>query len=293
MRKVSINFQLPYRLRSRPHCGSRTFGTRMRRLPLLLFFALTLAAGPAPAQGPAWHRLAPARADTSRVASLPPPTTPMTVRRPATGRLRELRGQRELQYLEVREEPTQRSIWQRLLRWLWGLLAPAASSKGGRVAWDVFFYGLLAAALVFAVLKLLQVDITRAFGRAPRALPLDYETGQENIHELNFAEAIAQAEATGNRRLALRLGYLELLKQLTDRDFIAWQPDKTNQSYLHELATSYPAARPAFAELTRQFEYSWYGEAPVPAAAYQQARAAQQQLAQQLRTAAPGRPQPA
>jgi len=265
----------------------------MRHPFLLVFFALALATGPALAQGPsAWHRLARARADTSTAAPLPPATAPIVIRRPA-GRLRELRSQRELQYVEVREEPAQSSIWQRLLRWLWNLLTPAASSKGGKVAWDIFFYGLLAAALVFAVLKLLQVDITRAFGRAPRALPLAYEAGQENIHALNFAEAIAQAEATGNRRLALRLGYLELLKQLTDRDFIAWQPDKTNQSYLHELAASYPAARPAFAELTRQFEYSWYGEAPVPAAAYQQARAAQQQLAQQLRTAAPGRPQPA
>jgi len=265
----------------------------MRRLPLLVFFALALATGPAVAQQPAWHRLAAARADTSRAAALPPPATPITVRRPAAARLRELRGQRELQYVEVREEPAQASIWQRLLRWLWNLLTPAANSRGGKVAWDVIIYGLLAATLVFAVLKLLQVDITRAFGRAARALPLAYEAGQENIHELNFAEAIAQAEATGNRRLALRLGYLELLKQLTDRDFIAWQPDKTNQSYLHELAASYPAARAAFAELTRQFEYSWYGEAPVPATAYQQARAAQQQLAQQLAAAAPGRPQPA
>lgn len=246
------------------------------------------------AQGPAaGHRLARPRADTSAAAPLPPPAVPAVVRRPPAARLRELRGQRDLQYVEVREEPTQPSLWQRLLAWLWQQLAGTQQTKGGRAAWDVFFYGLLAAALVFAVLKLLQVDITRAFGRAPRGLPLAYEVGQENIHELNFGEAIAQAQAAGNRRLALRLGYLQLLKQLTDRDFIAWQPDKTNQAYLRELAASYPAACPDFAELTRQFDYSWYGELPLSADLYQRARAAQQQLAGQLASAAPGRPQPA
>jgi len=266
----------------------------MRRLPLFLLLVLLLVGGPALAQGPAaWRRLAPPRADTSAAAPLPPPAASMPVRRPAAARLRELRGQRDLQYVEVREEPTQPSLWQRLLGWLWRQLAGTRDTQGGRTIWDVFFYGLMAAALVFAVLKLLQVDITRAFGRAPRGLPLAYEVGQENIHELNFADAIAQAEAVGNRRLALRLGYLQLLKQLTDRDFIAWQPDKTNQIYLRELAASYPAGRPAFAELTRQFDYSWYGELPLSADLYQQARAAQQQLAGQLATVAPGRPQPA
>ncbi|RZK61641.1 MAG: DUF4129 domain-containing protein, partial [Hymenobacter sp.] len=212
------------------------------------------------------------------------------VRRPAAARLRELRGQRAFKYTEVAEEPATASWWQRLLGWLLRQLGGLQETKGGRVAWNTIIYGLLGAGIVFAVLKLLQVDITRAFGRAPRRAPLTYEAGTENIHELNFTEAIAQAEATGNLRLAVRLGYLHLLKQLTDRDLIAWQPDKTNQVYLHELAASYPAAHPAFAQLTRQFEYSWYGELPVSAASYQQVRADQHQLSQQLGGA---RPQPA
>ena len=260
----------------------------MRRLPPLFLLTLALAGGPARAQGPAWHRRALAtRPDTALAAPLPPPAAAAAVRRPAAGRLAELRGQHDFQYVEVRAEPAGVSLWQRLLRWLWGLLAGSRESAGGRTAWDVLFYGLLAAALGFAVLKLLQVDITGAFGRAPRRLPLAYEEGQENIHELDFNQTIAQAEAATNWRLALRLGYLQLLKQLTDRDFITWQPDKTNRDYLAELAARYPAARPAFAELTRQFEYVWYGELPLTAAGYPAARAAQQQLAQQLREARP------
>ncbi|WP_223651520.1 DUF4129 domain-containing protein [Hymenobacter psoromatis] len=266
--------------------------TTSARRVLLLTLALVTSAPAVAQKPPAWHRLAQARADTSTAAPLPPPTTPVAVRRP-DARLRALRGQRELRYVEGREEPTSASLWQRLLAWLWRQLASTGETKGGRTAWDVVFYGLMTAALVYGVLKFLQVDLTRMFGRAPRRLPLTYEVGQENIHELDFNQTIAQAEAAGNRRLALRLGYLQLLKQLTDRDFIAWQPDKTNHDYLHELAAHYPAAHPAFAELTRQFEYVWYGELPLNATGYRSAREAQQQLARQLATAVPGRPQPA
>jgi len=205
------------------------------------------------------------------------------LRHPAASRLRELRGQRDFDYHQnAFAEPAQASFWQRLLHWLWGLLRPSLASQGGQVGWNLLFYGLMAAILVFAVLKFLQVDLTKVFGRATRAQPLAYAAGQENIHELNFADAIAQAEATGNLRLAVRLGYLQLLKLLTDRDLIAWQPDKTNQTYLHELAASQPGASAAFAERTRQFEYIWYGELPMPTTLYEQVRAGQRQLGQQL-----------
>ncbi|WP_198989997.1 DUF4129 domain-containing protein [Siccationidurans sp. BT559] len=248
-------------------------------LLLLLGWLLAAPALGAPRPPRQWRALA----DTASAPPLPADATAQApIRRPAAERLRELRGQRELQYVEGTGAPEGAGFLARLMAWLWRWLAPVFNTKGGRVAWDIIFYGLMGATLLFAVLKLLQVDLTKVFGRAPRALPLAYETGQENIHELNFADALAQAEAAGNLRLAVRLGYLQLLKQLTDRDFIAWQPDKTNQAYLRELAASQPTARPAFAELTRQFEYAWYGELPVSAALYQQVRESQRQFGQQL-----------
>lgn len=245
---------------------------------LLLSGLLALPALGGTPQPPRFLR---APVDTAAAPPLPADAAAQPpVRRPAADRLRQLRGQRDFQYVEGTPEGA--GFLERFLAWLWRWLAPVFDTKGGRVAWNVIFYGVLGATLVFAVLKLLQVDLTKVFGRAARSLPLAYETGQENIHELNFADALAQAETTGNLRLAVRLGYLQLLKQLTDRDFITWQPDKTNQTYLHELAASRPTARPAFAELTRQFEYTWYGELPVPAALYQQVREAQRQFGQQL-----------
>ena len=256
--------------------GAFTRGLKVRATVLLL--ALSFAAAAAPPQPRQWR----AKADTTLAPPLPADAaTQSPVRRPAAERLQELRGQREFQYREGKPANTD-SFWGRLLAWLLRQFSSIFDTQGGRTAWDTVFYVLMGALLVFAALKLLQVDITKVFGRAARSLPLAYETGQENIHELNFAEALAQAEAAGNLRLAVRLGYLQLLKQLTDRDLIDWQPDKTNQAYLRELEASRPGARSAFAELTRQFEYTWYGELPVSLTLYRQVRETQHQFEQQL-----------
>jgi hypothetical protein len=193
-----------------------------------------------------------------------------------------LRADRALTYREVAAEPETEGLLARLLRWLARLLNGTSSTQGGRTAWNVVFYILAIGLLVFAVLKLLQLDVARLFGRSARARGLGYTVGGEDIHALDFGAALAEAEAAGQLRLAVRLGYLQLLKQLTDQHLIDWLPDKTNQTYLRELAAARPDLHPAFAELTRQFEYVWYGEWPLGAASYPPLRARQLELSRAL-----------
>jgi hypothetical protein len=244
---------------------------------LLLVGTLALASGPAASAPPPATRPLP----TDQAAGL-------HLRQPpaAAARLAELRGQHAFDYHERPADHLEASsawgrFWQRLFRWL-----GRQFSWLGDYTYDGFWrwliYGLLAAAVIFVVLKLLQVDLTRAFGRAPRRAALDYETLSENIHELDFPAQLRAAEEAGNLRLAVRLGYLALLKQLSDRALIEWQPDKTNQAYLRELASQRPALRPAFAERTRQFEYVWYGELALTPALYAEVRAEQVALGHQL-----------
>lgn len=206
---------------------------------------------------------------------LPPDqTTPLRPRAADAARLRELRGQREFTYVEA--APV-RSPWDLFWRRVGEAVGNWLDSRSYQGFWRWVFYGLFIGAAVFIVLKLLQVDLTGAFGRSARPAPLPYDTLDENIHAVDFQARLAEAEAAGNYRLALRLGYLHLLKQLADQNLIRWQPDKTNHAYLAELPAGGPL-RPAFRELTRQFEYVWYGELPLPPALYRQARAGQQAL---------------
>jgi hypothetical protein len=258
-----------------------SFNCSARLASLLLAGGLALGAGPA----------AYAQTETTPATASPATASPaVRLRQPpaAAARLDELRRQRAFDYREaapVNDAPSSAwdRFWSSFFRWL-----RRQFSWLDKYSYDGFWrwliYGLLAAAVVFVVLKLLEVDLTRAFGRAPRRAALDYETLSEDIHDVDFPSQLRDAEAAGNLRLATRLGYLALLKQLSDGSLIEWQPNKTNQTYLRELACQRPALRPAFAELTRQFEYVWYGELPLTPAQYAEVRASQLALGRQLGT---------
>ncbi len=261
----------------------------MRRSPgivWLLVLGLSLAAATPGSAKPAGPPTT-AAATRPRPQPLPPAdrSTALPARRPDAARLRQLATQREFRYVEPNASTDAwDAFWARLGRWLDDLL----STRAGHFTWKYGVYAAVLAALVFAVLKLLQVDITGAFGRSARRGQLAYGLEAENIHEVDFAARIAAAEEAGNFRLATRLGYLEVLKHLTDHGLIHWQPDKTNHTYLAELAAG--PLRDDFRAATRQFEYVWYGELRLNAALYQQARAGQRAVTSQLagrRTAAP------
>jgi hypothetical protein len=148
--------------------------------------------------------------------------------------------------------------------------------NGGRY----FVYGAFLLAFVFVVLQLLKVDLMGAFGRNSQRMPLAYTTEGEDIHAVDFPTRIAEAEAAGDYRLAVRLGFLSVLKQLTDRGLLDWRPEKTNADYLAELPGG--PLHTAFRQVARQFEYAWYGELPLTAAHYDLARESRLALLQLL-----------
>lgn len=204
----------------------------------------------------------------------------MALRQPAEARLRELRSQQAFQYVKPEEKPEQQSVWSlfwwRLTQWLGKLLSgPGYESRGRFVV-----YALFGAAFLYVLVRVLRLDLTGAFGRRSRAVPLPYDTALEDIHAVDFGAALAEAEASGNFRLAVRLGYLQILRHLAEQQLIAWQPEKTNHDYLRELGGTRWA--PDFATLTRQFEYVWYGELPLASEAYPALRENRQQFLQQL-----------
>ncbi|GAA4049833.1 hypothetical protein GCM10022409_40690 [Hymenobacter glaciei] len=202
------------------------------------------------------------------------------LRRPDAARLRDLRGQREFQYEADVTEPEQ-SAWDAFWARVRDAIGNWLISRSYNHFWRWVFYALFVGAGVFIVLRLLEIDFTAMLGRSPRRAALAYDTMAENIHEVDFATRLAEAEAAGNWRLAVRLGYLQLLKTLADGGLINWQPDKTNHAYLAELPAT-GALRTSFREATRQFEYVWYGELALTPSLYAQVRAGYQALRTQL-----------
>jgi hypothetical protein len=88
----------------------------------------------------------------------------------------------------------------------------------------------------------------------------------EDIFAINYQKEIDKAEASGNYRLAIRLMFLKLLKNMAEKNIIRYKQDRTNLDYLMELHPT--AYYNHFFRITRNYEYSWYGQFDVGEDAY-------------------------
>ena len=80
----------------------------------------------------------------------------------------------------------------------------------------------------------------------------------DDVFALPYETEIAKAEQAGNFRLAVRLHYLQSLKHLAEQNLIDYQVGRTNSDYVAQLSQS--AYYRHFFRLTRNFEYTWYGQ---------------------------------
>ena len=119
--------------------------------------------------------------------------------------------------------------------------------------------------ILFGLMHFAGMDRMLPWHREDRTLPR-YDLHPEDVHALDFASEIASAVGGGRFRDATRLQYLFALRRLSEAGRIRWSVDKTNRDYAEELRGT-PLATP-FREVTRLFEYAWYGEMPVTEADY-------------------------
>lgn len=134
--------------------------------------------------------------------------------------------------------------------WLDGFLA----SSGLK-----FFLWILAGAFVLFVIYKLFVTGSPLKTRG-KTLPDKAPQAEEEIitHESDFDRLIRESVQQGNYRLAIRYHYLHTLHTLAQKNYIQLAADKTNYSYVREIADY--NKQNEFAGLTLNYEYVWYGE---------------------------------
>ena len=89
----------------------------------------------------------------------------------------------------------------------------------------------------------------------PSESPEEFQ--EEDIFSIKYDQEIRRAIDAGNYRVAVRLLYLQTLKELTERNMIRYGHEKTNSDYLFRLYKTRYYDR--FFRLTRHFDYTWYG----------------------------------
>ncbi|MGZ8516755.1 MAG: hypothetical protein ACXWWD_05365 [Chitinophagaceae bacterium] len=79
-----------------------------------------------------------------------------------------------------------------------------------------------------------------------------------DIFAINYQKEIEKAVGMSNYRLAVRLMFLRLLRNLSDKKIIEYKQDSTNFDYMMQLRSTVMYAD--FSRLARNYEYSWYGQ---------------------------------
>jgi len=133
---------------------------------------------------------------------------------------------------------------------------------------DIWIY---VAVIIFLLLLAwyLQANDLLFFRKKPAAIQsAPSEELLKDIFSIEYAAAIKEALNNKNYRLAIRLHYLQLLKMLSEKGVIHYQPDKTNFDYLLQVRSTPHYSD--FSGLTRQYEYSWYGLFPISQSQYEQ-----------------------
>lgn len=154
--------------------------------------------------------------------------------------------------------PAPKTWWDRFKEWFWRSIAEMFSSGGGAVALSILPYIIIITVIVVIIVLLLKNDIRSVFYGKSASVNIDFKEFEEDIHKINFDELIADAVSKNDYRKAVRLHFLKLLKELTDKNLIKWQIDKTNNDYSIELAKSKYNSK--FKELALMYEYVWYGD---------------------------------
>lgn len=123
----------------------------------------------------------------------------------------------------------------------------------------VLIIGVIAllALIVFAIVRQGWLISDKGINANVSAATL-LENLEENLHESDLDKALRLAVEANNYRLAIRIYYLTIIKELSAMKWIHWKRDKTNGQYVREMGEK-PQGQ-AFRQLTLAFERVWYSD---------------------------------
>ncbi len=163
----------------------------------------------------------------------------------------------------VNNDPT---IIERFIKWMGRLLLNFLEwIFGVRYAAGIFAKTLTALPYIIAILVLvlmikffLKVNSNSMLSRASNEEIVMITEEEELIKNKDLSHLTKQAIENNNYTLAIRYYYLELLKQLENKKIIIWEKQKTNKDYYHEISEG--NLKLSFEELTRLYDFIWYGK---------------------------------
>lgn len=160
-------------------------------------------------------------------------------------------------------------VWlQNILRKFWEAIFGVGTATGFLYFMFKIFPYLLLAILLFLLLRFfLKVNANALITHANAQGTVNLSEEEYIIKNEDIPALIKQAVSEQNFRLAIRYYYLLTLKLLTANELIKWKPQKTNEDYINEFTSA--DLKNNFKNLTKIYDYVWYGEFSVDATKYE------------------------
>lgn len=184
-------------------------------------------------------------------------TTSVLVRKIPAEELQKLYADDDYNYIRT-STTAPKTVWERFKEWFWEKIISLFSNKTGSMTIRIIKYIVVAAAIFFVVFLLLKNDARSLFYKRGASVSGNFMESVEDIQEIDFDKRIAEEVARRDFRKAIRLYFLKVIKELNQHQLIHWKQDKTNTDYLKELKNG--SYYQQFAELSRLYEYIWYGD---------------------------------
>ena len=124
----------------------------------------------------------------------------------------------------------------------------------------VLLFILGAVVLYFLIKAMTGLDNPRntKIDKEAESLAKAIEKAEENIPEADTRSLLQEAIEQEAYNLAIRLYFLDTLKELTQKQIIQWKKDKTNRDYQLELSDHH--LKKDFNQLVNIFNHLWYGK---------------------------------
>ncbi|WP_418644950.1 DUF4129 domain-containing protein [Tenacibaculum insulae] len=180
-------------------------------------------------------------------------------------KIEKYKAQDEFIYIVEKREPTiiekawnwfKRTI-KKVLSYIFDDISPAVGFL--KIVLGVLPYIIAGLVFFFIIKFFLKVNARNILeGKTAKSI-VNLSDEEMLIKERDLSKLIKQAIAEENYKLATRYYYLLVLKNLSEKELISWQQEKTNEDYIKELALN-KVLNKEFKKLTHLYDYVWYGE---------------------------------
>lgn len=174
------------------------------------------------------------------------------------------------------EKRLEKSLWTQFVEWLKhkirNLFGASNAVSSTTIEWT--FYVLSTIIILTVIYLIVKAILNRegqwVFGKSTTKKIIAYDDIERNLKDIDFEKLIRDTLKSNDKRLAIRYYYLWILKKLSEKSIIDWNPEKTNSDYSYEIKSE--NLRKDFNYVSYLYNYIWYGEFDLDDVAFEDAK---------------------